>query len=173
MSKVEIFVVVLATALSTAAYAANKGGHAAGGGAHFSGGGAPHVSARPATSRASVSRSSVSRASVSRSSAATTARTNRSSAAHNTSNAAVSQRTLLNSAGTVTLTANPNVKSSAVRSTLNSRSVAGALRVARHCAGRGRRDQIPGGCKFVRRSYSRHAGRPMENLSVMALKGGD
>jgi LTXXQ motif family protein len=140
--KFGVAVIVLAAALSVPAYAANKGGggggghggggggggHAAGGGGHavggggrgggarVGGGGAHHVSARPATSRSAAHPSS---------------RGTRASAAHNASNArtstsAAGQKTLFNSTGNATRSA--NVKSTGVRSTLNSRSVAGALR---------------------------------------------
>ena len=49
-------------------------------------------------------------------------------AAHTPANNSVGQRTLFNSTRNVTPNANPNLKSNAVRNTLNSRSVAGALR---------------------------------------------
>jgi hypothetical protein len=109
------------------------GGHAAGGGAHFGGGGgARHISAGPAISHSSVSRSSASRSSVARpsvsgSSAQPNARGNRSATRTPATNSA-GQRTLLNSTGNTARNANPNLKSHAVRSTLNSASVAGALR---------------------------------------------
>ncbi len=132
--KFGVAVIVLAAALSTAAYAANKGGgghggggggHAAGGGGHLGGGGgmrgggggARHIGARPA---------------ISRSAARPSSRVNRASTVH-PSNNAVGQRTpphttgnATRNAGNVTRTA--NVKSNAVRNTLKSRSVAGALR---------------------------------------------
>jgi hypothetical protein len=143
--KFGIAVIVIATALSTAAYAAKggggggghpSGGHGGGGGhiggggghpggggghigggggAHFGGGGTRHISARSA---------------ISRSAARPSSRGNRSSAAHTPASKSVSQRTPLNSTGNATRNANlnPNLKSHAVRNTLNSRSVAGALR---------------------------------------------
>ncbi len=124
---------VVATAVSTAAYAAKKaaahgggghgggGGHAArgGGGAHAGASGARHISARPAISRSSVSRSST---------RSTSSRSNRTTVAHTPANNSAGQKTLFNSTGSATRNANPNLKSNAVRSTLNSRSVAGALR---------------------------------------------
>ena len=153
--KFGIAVVVLATALSTTAYAAKGGGgggggghaggggggggHASGGGgahfgggggsahfsggggrAHFSGGGARHVSASPAISRSAVSPSL----------RGTGSRGNRSLAAHTPASNAVGQRTLYNSTEKPTRGANvnPNLKSNAVRKTLASPSVAGALR---------------------------------------------
>ena len=124
---------VVATAVSTAAYAAKNaaahgggghgggGGHAArgGGGAHAGASGARHISARPAISRSSVSRSST---------RSTSSRSNRTTVAHTPANNSAGQKTLFNSTGSATRNANPNLKSNAVRSTLNSRSVAGALR---------------------------------------------
>ena len=142
-----VAVIVLATALSTAAYAAEKGGrghagggggHAAGGGGQLSagggqwrwrwrhvggggmrvgGGGARHISARPA---------------ISRSAARPSSRVNRVSTVH-PSNNAVGQRTQRKTTGNTTrnagnVTRAAQVKSNAVRNTLNSRSVAGALR---------------------------------------------
>jgi len=147
--------IVLATALSAAAYAAPSkggggghpgggggghpggggGGHPAGGGGHVGGGGgrpaggggggvhvggggvrgggggAPHVGARPA---------------ISRSSAAPISRGNGPLAVHAPSNNSVGQRTLSNSTGNEGRKANvnANVKSHAVRNTLNSASVA-------------------------------------------------
>ena len=125
--------IVLATTLSAAAYAAPSkgggGGHPAGGGGggrpgggvHVGGGGvrggggAPHISARPA---------------ISRSSAAPISRGNGPLAVHTPSNNSVGQRTFLNSTGNEARKANvnTNVKSHAVRNTLNSASVAGVLR---------------------------------------------
>ena len=130
--------IVLATALSTAAYAAEKGGrghggggghatrggghvggggHASGGGMRVGGGGARHISARPA---------------ISRSAARPSSRVNRASTVH-PSNNPVRQRTQLKTTGDATrnagnVTRTAHVKSNAVRNTLNSRSVAGALR---------------------------------------------
>jgi len=114
--------IVLATALSAAAYAApSKGGgggrpggggvHVGGGGVRGGGGGAPHISARPA---------------ISRSSAAPISRGNGPLAVHTPSNNSVGQRTFLNSNGNEARKANvnANVKSHAVRNTLNSASVA-------------------------------------------------
>jgi hypothetical protein len=163
--KFGIAVVVFATALSGAAYAAKGGGGGGGGGghvgggggggghvggggggggghvgggggAHFAGGGAAHITARPAISRSTSS--PVSRAAarpiartttrpISRAAAAPSSRGNRSLAVHTPSGNSVGQRTLLNSAGNPTRGASPNIKASAVRSTLNSRLVAGAL----------------------------------------------
>ena len=147
--------IVLATALSAAAYAAPSkggggghpgggGGHPTGGGGHVGGGGgrpggggggvhvggggmrggggvrggggggAPHISARPA---------------ISRSSAAPISRGNGSLAGHTPSTNSVGERTPLNSTGNEGRGANPNanLKSHAVRNTLNSALVAGAL----------------------------------------------
>ena len=141
--KFGVAVIVLATALSTAAYAANKGGgghgggggghggggggHAAGGGGHLGGGGGMRVGGggRAWRSRAP-------RPAISRSAARPSSRVNRASTVH-PSNNAVGQRTPLNTTGNATRTARnatrtANVKSNAVRNTLNSRSVAGALR---------------------------------------------
>jgi hypothetical protein len=121
--KLGVVIFILATALSTATYAANKGGggggggghgggggaRGGGGGAHFGGGGggARHVTTRSATSR---------------SSAAPSSRGNRSAAVHTPASNAAGQRTLTGNA-----TRSATVKSNAVRSTLNSREVAGAL----------------------------------------------
>jgi hypothetical protein len=148
-----IAVVFLATALSATAYAAPppkaakaaaphahasggshaRGGGHAGGGAH-AGGGSRHVSARPAISH-SASRPS-SRGTAARSAPRNTG--NRSAATRNTTNSSVGSRTLTNSSrnatsnatlnATSSTTSNANVRTSAVRNTLNSRSVAGALR---------------------------------------------
>jgi hypothetical protein len=150
--KFGIAVIVLAAALSTSAYAAKGsggaghagggGGHAGSGGGHAgggggsgraSGGGGRHVSggggggrisARPAISRSSASPSS--RGTVSRGTASRSGSVATSTPATN----AVGQRTLYNSTGNPTRDAhlNPNLRSSAVRSTLNSPAVAGALR---------------------------------------------
>ena len=144
-----IVVAVLVTALSTTAYTAPKqggghggGGHSGGGGhaasgAHFSGvahagGGARHVSSRPAISR-SLSRSST-RGSVAR----TTTRGSRTLAVHHTRTRSVGGSILSNPSRSTTLNATRNATSSgtlnatartnAVRNTLNSNSVAGALR---------------------------------------------
>jgi hypothetical protein len=142
--KIGVAIIVLATALSTAAYAAQPkgggghpggggGGHPGGGGGHAvgggmrvggggrgggvraGGGGARHISARPA---------------ISRSSAAPISRGNRSLTVHAPSTNSVGQRTPVNSTGNATGKANlnANIKSHAVRNTLNSASVAGALR---------------------------------------------
>jgi hypothetical protein len=134
--KFGVAVIVLAAALSTAAYAAKGGGgghggggggHAGGGGGHAGGGGHPgggggahfgggarHISARPA---------------ISRSAARPSSRGNRSLTTHAPANNAVGERSPLNSTGNATRNANvnPNLKSQAVRNTLNSRSIAGAL----------------------------------------------
>jgi hypothetical protein len=142
--KFGVAVLVLATALSAAAYAAKGGGghggggggghgggggggHAGGGGGHAGGGGhsgggmraggggARHISARPA---------------ISRSAARPSSRGNRSLAVHNPSNSSAGQSTRLNSTGNATRNANlnPHLKSNAVRNTLNSAAVSGALR---------------------------------------------
>jgi hypothetical protein len=149
--KFGITVIVLATALSTAAYAAKGGGgghaggggghaaggggghvggggggaHIGGGGAHFGGGGASHFSARPAISRSAAAPSS--RGTVSR---GTASRGSGSAASHSPASNSVGQRTLFDSTGNATHNArdNPNLKSNAVRSTLNSPAVSGALR---------------------------------------------
>jgi hypothetical protein len=136
-------VIALVTSLSSATYAAKSGGggvghasggggghggggHASGGGGHIGGGGgahfgggARHISARPARSRSAASSSL----------RGTALRGHRSVTAHAPANTSVGQRTPLNSTGSATRNANvnPNLKSHAVRSTLNSPSVAGAL----------------------------------------------
>jgi hypothetical protein len=136
--KFGVAVIGLSIALSTAVYAAKSGsgggghggggahaaagggGHGGGGGAHFGGGGGGHhFSARPAISRSAASPSS--RGSSSRSSRSLT---------RTPASTSVGQRTPLNSTGNATRNANvnPNLKSHAVRSTLNSPAVAGALR---------------------------------------------
>ncbi len=158
--KLGVVIFILATALSTATYAANKGGggggghggggggghgggggghaaggggggHGGGGGGHAAGGGggghargggggggARHISARPAISRSSAAPSS----------RGTSSRSNRSTPANN----AAGRTTPLNATGNATRNANrianPNLRSHAVRNTLNSPSVAGALR---------------------------------------------
>ena len=138
--KFAVAVIVLATALSTAAYAANKGGgghggggggHAAGGGMRGGGGGGAHPSGGGMRAGGGGARHISARPAISRSAARPSSRVNRASV--HPSNNAVGQRTLPNTtrnatrnAGNVTRTA--NVKSNAVRKTLNSRSVAGALR---------------------------------------------
>jgi hypothetical protein len=116
------------------------GGHAGGGGsgAHAGGaarggGGDAHVSARPAISH------STARSSSGGNGARSTARStgNRSAATPNTSNSSAGSRAATNSSrnaarntartATFNTKLNSGVKSSAVRNTLNSRSVAGAL----------------------------------------------
>jgi hypothetical protein len=97
---------------------AHFGGGAArvgGGAAHISGGGARHISASPT---------------ISRSAAQPSARGNRSLATHTPANNSVGQRAPGNPAGNEARKAsvNPNLKSHAVRTTLNSPAVAGALR---------------------------------------------
>ena len=150
MSKfsISVAIIVLATALSAAAYAeapqksgAAKGGapHASGGAAHAGGvargGGGARVSARPTISRSSA-RSSSGR-NVVRSTARNTR--NRSAITRSTLNRSVGSKALTNSSRNATRNAkklnatsnaklNANVKSNAVRNTLKSRSVAGALR---------------------------------------------
>jgi hypothetical protein len=143
--KFGVAVIVLATALSTAAYAAKGGGggggaahggggggggaHGGGGGGGFhgggggggggarvgGGGGARHIGASPTTSRSTAQPST---------------RGNRSLATHTPANNSVGQRTPGNPAGNEARKANvnPNLKSHAVRATLNSPAVAGALR---------------------------------------------
>ena len=153
--KFGIAVIVLATALSAQTYAAppkgggghpagGGGGHAAGGGGHAraagGGGAARHISARPA-----ISRSSAAPSSRGISSRATSSRGNRSTAVHAPANNAVGRTTPLNATGNATRNANrianPNLRSHAVRNTLNSPSVAGALRnrsALRNSTNRGR-----------------------------------
>ena len=153
--KYGIIAIVLATALSTAAYAAKGGGggghaggggggghagggggggHAGGGGGggHVGGGGGGHaaggfrggggggvrggarqISARPA---------------ISGSSAAPIAGGNQSLAAHNPSNSTVEQKATPNGNAIRSANLNPHLKSNAIRNTLRSASVAGALR---------------------------------------------
>jgi hypothetical protein len=91
------------------------GGGGTRGGGGMRGGGAPHISARPG---------------ISRSSAAPISRGNGSFAGHTPSTNSVGQRTPLNSTGNEGRRANlnANLRSHAVRNTLNSASVAGALR---------------------------------------------
>ena len=91
------------------------GGHPGGGGMRVGGGGARHIGARPAISRSAVRPSS---------------RGDRSLAVHQPSNNSAGQRTLFNTTGNETrkTSPNPNIKPHAVRNTLNSASVAGALR---------------------------------------------
>jgi LTXXQ motif family protein len=147
--KFGIAVIVLAAALSTSAYASKGsggsghagggsghagggGGHAGsgggggrasggggrvggGGGAHFGGGSGGRISARPAISRSSASPSSrgtVSRGTASRSGSVATSTPATNSTGNPTRNEHL----------------NPNLRSSAVRNTLNSPAVAGALR---------------------------------------------
>ena len=148
--KFGIAVIALATALSTVAYAAKGGGgggggHASGGGggraagggggAHFSGGSASQFSARPAISRSAAapsSRGTVSSGTVSRStvSSGTVSRSTGSVGAHTPAISSVGQRTLFDSTANPTHSSriNPSLKSNAVRSTLNSPAVSGALR---------------------------------------------
>ncbi len=130
MSKfnIAITVIFLATGLSAAAYAAPP--KAAKGGAPHASGGA-HVSARPAISHSAARPSS--RGNVARSTSRNTG--NRSVTTRNSS---VGRRALTNSSRaatsnatrntTLSSTRNASLQSSAVRSTLGSRSVAGALR---------------------------------------------
>jgi hypothetical protein len=97
------------------------GAHFGGGGAHFGGGthfgswGAPHISAGPSISRVS---------------ARPISRDNRSVAAHTVPNGSVEHRGPLNTgrAATPNARVNASVHDNAVRNTLNSRSVEGALR---------------------------------------------
>ena len=156
--KLGVAVIVLSTALSTAAYAApakgggggghaggggghpgGGGGHAGGGGhpggggggmhvggghpgggggAHFGGGGGRHISGRSAISRSVAQPSSHgNRAAV------------HTPVVHTPANNSVGERTPLKSTGNATRNANvnPNLRSHAVRNTLNSAAVAGVL----------------------------------------------
>ncbi len=135
--KFGIAAMIVALALSTAAFAATKGGgkaaggggHASGGGGHagsgghaaggarFGGGAARPVGARPAFSRSAARPSS--------------ART-RSLAVRQPANNSVGERTSASSGEAARkANINPNIKANAVRNTLNSPSVAGALRDTR------------------------------------------
>ena len=133
--KLGVVIFILATALSTATYAANKGGgggghggggggmaavvdmrrrwrrraHAGGGGGHAraaGGGGTRHISGRPAISRSSA-------APRSRATRATSSRTNRSTTVKAPANNAVGRTTPLNATGKATRNANvnPNLRS--------------------------------------------------------------
>ena len=156
MSKfsISVAIIVLATALSAAAYAAppQKGGAAKGGAPHASGNAAHAGGVARGSGGAHVSTRSMSRSSARSSSGGnvvrSTARTtrNRSAITRNTLNRSVGSKALttssrnatrnakkLNATSNAKLNATPNaklnanVKSNAVRNTLKSRSVAGTL----------------------------------------------
>ena len=158
MSKLNFLAVVaLATLLSGSAYSAHGGGHGGGGhfggggghfgggGVHFGGGGARHFSSRSAISR-SAARSSF--------------RGHRSFAVHNTPGGSVSRGTTFNSNGNPSLgqSRSANLRSSAVRSALNSRSVAGALRNSNALRNPGARARIAASAATAG-WHSGHGGR--------------
>jgi hypothetical protein len=150
MSKFKIYtIIVLATVLAGAAYAAPRGGGGrgggaphAGGGAHFSGGarggggvhfggargggGARHIGGG---ARFGGAPHIGGRSAISRSAGRSGFRAQRSLAAHGGSNRAVSRAAVSNANRSAALSGNrsANVRSRAVRNALNSRSVAGAL----------------------------------------------
>jgi hypothetical protein len=157
MSKfsISVAIIVLATALSAAAYAEapQKSGAAKGGAPHASGGAAQAGGVARGSGGAGVStRSTISRSSARSSSGGNVVRStarntrNRSATTRNTLNRSVGSRALTTSSRNATRNAkklnatsnaklnatsnaklNANVKSNAVRNTLKSRSVAGAL----------------------------------------------
>jgi hypothetical protein len=146
--KIAIAVVALTTALSAASYAAPPKTAARAGGAPH-GNGAPHVGARTAVSHsaaishssartsfhANVNRGNVNHSNVSHAVNRTTVHSNRTSTVHNVPNTSVNRAAVVNSNRSTnvnrstahTTNLNANVRSAAIRNTLHSHSVAGAL----------------------------------------------